>query len=151
MTLVRDADTDTKGALVTRHSLREARLNLNILLAEDNRVNQQLALHILDRFGHKVRLVTTGVEVVEAWEGETFDVILMDIQMPVMDGYAATKAIRQWQDGIGIGPTPILALTAFVMKEEVQKCLAAGCTAHLGKPIKKAQLLDAIYKYAKYA
>jgi CheY-like chemotaxis protein len=87
MTLAKEPSTEEKGELVTRHSLREARLALHILLAEDNRVNQQLAIHMLERLGHEVRLATTGVEVIEAWEDETFDLILMDVQMPEMDGF----------------------------------------------------------------
>ena len=93
-------------------------------------------------------MAENGEIAVRKFVSGNYDLVLMDIQMPVMDGYAATKAIRKWQDSIGIVPTPILAVTAFAMNEDVQKCLAAGCTAHLAKPIKKATLLDAIFRYA---
>lgn len=73
----------------------------------------------------------------------------MDIQMPVMDGYTATKTIRKWEREMGIKPTPIIALTAYALKEEVQKSLDAGCTAHLIKPIKKTKLIETINEYAR--
>ncbi len=98
---------------------------------------------------HQVDIAENGEIAVGKFVSGNYDLVFMDMQMPVMDGYAATKAIRKWQDGLGIRPTPIVALTAFALEEEVQKCLAAGCTAHLAKPIKKAQLLDAIKEYAE--
>jgi CheY-like chemotaxis protein len=73
-----------------------------------------------------------------------FDIVLMDVQMPVMDGYAATRKIRQWESENSAGTVPILALTAHALPEQIQKSLDAGCTAHLTKPIRKATLLRAI-------
>jgi CheY-like chemotaxis protein len=75
----------------------------------------------------------------------------MDVQMPVMDGYATTRAIREWEKGSGARPTPVIALTAYAMAEDAQKSLEAGCAAHLTKPIKKASLLAAIAKHARTA
>jgi CheY-like chemotaxis protein len=71
----------------------------------------------------------------------------MDLQMPVMDGYTATRVIREWESRSALPPTPIIALTAFALKEDVQKSLDAGCDAHLSKPIKKAVLLETITKF----
>jgi hypothetical protein len=76
-----------------------------------------------------------------------YDVVLMDVQMPVMDGYSATRRIREWEKAKGVGPVPILALTAHALPEEVRKSLDAGCTAHLTKPIRKETLLRAIEEH----
>ncbi len=80
----------------------------------------------------------------EKFKSGRYDLVLMDMQMPVMDGYTATRTIREWESQSGLKPTPIIALTAFALKEEMQKSLDAGCNAHLTKPIKKATLLEAI-------
>ena len=79
---------------------------------------------------------------------EEYDLILMDMQMPVMDGYTATQSIRTWERDQGAAPTPIVALTANALKEDIQKSLDAGCTTHLTKPIRKAVLLDTIREHA---
>ena len=79
----------------------------------------------------------------------TYDIVLMDVQMPVMDGYSATRRIRQWEAEHRARPVPILALTAHALPEEVQKSLDAGCTAHLTKPIRKATLLRAIEEHTR--
>ena len=81
------------------------------------------------------------------FQSENYDLVLMDIQMPVMDGYTATREIRMWETEQNIKETPILALTAFATKDDEKKSLEAGCTAHLTKPIKKAKLLEAIQRY----
>ncbi len=122
---------------------------LKILLAEDAMANRKLVNAYLEATPHQLDIAENGEIAVRKFVSGNYDLVLMDMQMPVMDGYAATKAIRKWQSGIGISPTPILALTAFAMDEEVQKCLDAGCTAHLAKPIRKAQLLDAINKHGE--
>ena len=127
------------GELVTRHSLRETRLNLDVLLAEDNPVNQKLAVHMLQRFGHRVRLVENGREVLEALEEEPFDVILMDIQMPEMDGVEATRRIREREAREG-GFTPIVAMTAHAMVGDRERFLAAGMDDYVTKPISRDRL-----------
>jgi CheY-like chemotaxis protein len=85
----------------------------------------------------------------ERFQTERYDLVLMDMHMPVMDGYTAAAHMRQWEGQHGREPVPIVALTAFGMKHEEQRSLRAGCTAHLVKPIRKATLLAAIDKYAR--
>ena len=115
---------------------------LNVLLAEDNLVNQKLAATLLKKRGHRVAIVRTGREAVEATEREDFDLVLMDIQMPEMDGLEATARIRaREKDGHHV---PILALTAHAMPEDRARCLAAGMDGYLSKPVRRQELYDAI-------
>ena len=86
---------------------------------------------------------------VEKFNAGTYDLVLMDMQMPVMDGYMATRKIRELEKEKGVSNTPIIALTAYATKEETQKSLDAGCDLHLTKPIKKATLLETLRKYSK--
>jgi two-component system, sensor histidine kinase and response regulator len=139
MTLRKGRAAQERGELVTRHSLREARLNLRVLLAEDNRVNQRLAVSVLERFGHTCRLVTTGVEVLEAFDQERFDVILMDIQMPEMDGIEATRLIRERETERGTY-TPIVAMTAHAMVGDRERFIEAGMDDYVSKPISRDRL-----------
>jgi len=143
LTLEKGQDAKDRGELVTRHSLREARLSLNVLLAEDNRVNQQLAIHMLERFGHKMKLAATGKEVVALWEQEDFDVILMDIQMPEMDGIEATAQIRALEAESGTF-TPIVAMTAHAMVGDRERFLEAGMDDYISKPISRDRLREVL-------
>jgi PAS domain S-box-containing protein len=120
---------------------------LRILLAEDSQDNRLLVQSYLKHTPHHLDLADNGAIAVAKFRARRFDLVLMDMQMPVMDGYAATRRIRQWEKEIGRSPTPIVALSAFALQEEIQKSLDAGCTAHLTKPIKKAILLNAIQEY----
>jgi CheY-like chemotaxis protein len=129
--------------LVTRHSLREARRSLHILLAEDNAVNSLLATTLLKKAGHTVARATTGREAVHAAADQRFDVILMDVQMPDMDGLEATAAIRRAEEGSG-EHTPIISLTAHAMAGDRQRCLEAGADGYLAKPFVAEQLLAAL-------
>ena len=124
---------------VTQHSLREARKNLKILVAEDNVVNQRLALRMLERLGHSVTLANNGKEALDMIWGETFDIILMDIQMPVLGGFEATAAIRLHEETTG-ARIPIIALTAHAMKGDRERCLKAGMDGYLSKPIQSEEL-----------
>ncbi|MGD0301085.1 MAG: ATP-binding protein [Bryobacteraceae bacterium] len=115
---------------------------LDILLAEDNSVNQLVARRLLEKQGHSVTLVADGRGAVEAFENATFDLILMDVQMPEMDGYETTAAIRAREDGRS--RTPILALTAHAMSGDRERCLQAGMDGFISKPIQLSELVDAI-------
>jgi CheY-like chemotaxis protein len=113
------------------------------LLAEDSLVNQKLVIGLLERYGHKVIVAKDGREALEAWESQPVDVILMDIQMPDMDGLEATATIREREAQRG-GRTPIIAMTAHVIKGDRERCLAAGMDEYLSKPVRSGQLLEAI-------
>jgi two-component system sensor histidine kinase/response regulator len=123
--------------LVTRHSLREARRR--ILLAEDNAVNQRLAVKLLERQGHTVAVAQNGQEAVDAVEREEFDIVLMDVQMPVMSGFEATSRIRSKEKEMG-RHVKIYALTANAMSGDREKCLEAGMDGYLSKPLKMDEL-----------
>jgi len=116
---------------------------LKILLAEDNLVNQKLASLLLEKKGHTVHVVGDGKLAVEAYSGESFDVILMDVQMPIMDGFAATAEIRKYQQQTGRS-TPIVAMTAHAMKGDRERCLEAGMDDYVTKPINAATLFEVI-------
>jgi CheY-like chemotaxis protein len=131
--------------LITRYSIqnaRERKASLRILLAEDNPVNQRLASRLLEKRGHSVVIAGNGREALEALEKESFDLIFMDLQMPVMDGFEATAAIRK-REGTGGVRLPVVALTAHAMKGDREKCLAGGMDEYLTKPI-RAQELDEV-------
>jgi two-component system, sensor histidine kinase and response regulator len=114
-----------------------------VLLAEDNPVNQRLAARILEKGGHSVVIAGNGKEALAALHRDTFDVILMDVQMPEMDGFEATLAIRQ-DDTAKIKDIPIIAMTAHAMTGDRERCLAAGMDAYISKPIRAADLLSLI-------
>ena len=115
-------------------------LNKKVLLADDSEDNRVLIKTYLKNTGCEVVEVVNGREAVEKVKTENFDIVLMDIQMPVLDGYSATEQIRKWEKSAAVPSVPIVALTAYVMNEEREKCLKAGCTAHMAKPIKKDEL-----------
>ena len=132
----------TEPRLVTRHTLREGQARYHVLLAEDNEVNRMLAAKLLVKRGHTFVAVNDGREAVAALEaGGTFDVVLMDIQMPVMDGFEATAAIRAREAGT-TAHLPIVALTAHAMKGDLERCLEAGMDAYVSKPIRAAELYE---------
>jgi CheY-like chemotaxis protein/HPt (histidine-containing phosphotransfer) domain-containing protein len=120
---------------------------LRILLAEDSPDNVLLIQAYLKPTGHVADLAGNGEIAVQKFISGTYDVVLMDVQMPVMDGYSATRRIRELEIARGMAPVPILALTAHALPVEVRKSLDAGCTAHLTKPIRKAALLRAIQEH----
>jgi CheY-like chemotaxis protein len=116
---------------------------LRILLAEDSLVNQKLAVALLQRHGHRVTVASHGLEALAAFDAEEFDLILMDVQMPEMDGLQATAAIRSREKGTG-RHIPIIAMTAHAMKGDRQRCLNAGMDAYIAKPIRAGQVLETI-------
>jgi signal transduction histidine kinase/DNA-binding response OmpR family regulator len=115
-----------------------------LLIAEDNPDNQMLIEAYLEGSPHELHLAVNGTDAVEKFMNNEYDLVLMDIQMPGMDGYEATRRIRSLERRTRRLKTPILALTAHATTEERQKCLDAGCDGHLTKPIKKSKLLEAI-------
>ncbi|MFH1138347.1 MAG: response regulator, partial [Pseudomonadota bacterium] len=115
----------------------------NILLAEDNPVNQYLTVRLLEKKGYKVRVAENGLEALRAWEEEQFNLILMDVQMPVMDGLAAAAEIRKKEAG-GTARTPIVAMTAHAMKGDRERFLAAGMDDYLAKPIVQKDFLSLV-------
>jgi CheY-like chemotaxis protein len=135
------------GAVPARRS-PAGQVSLAILLAEDNPVNQRVAQRMLEKLGHTVVVAGNGREAVDALETARFDAILMDMQMPEMDGLQATAAIRGREAQQALGRVPIIALTANAMKGDRERCLAAGMDAYLSKPIKSSELKDALDQYA---
>jgi two-component system, sensor histidine kinase and response regulator len=120
-----------------------------ILLVEDNPVNQRVAQRTLQNLAAEVTIANNGAEALERVAAASFDVILMDCQMPVMDGFTATRRIRELEASRGSKRLPIIALTANVMSEDRENCIAAGMDAHLGKPIEPAQLIEALSRFLK--
>ena len=120
--------------LITRHSLRETRRKLKLLLAEDNKVNQTLATRLLEKLGHQVTVANNGEEAVQQWQSSRFDAILMDVDMPVMNGYEATERIRELEQGTG-AHIPVVAMTAHAMQGAREECLRHGMDGYLTKPI----------------
>jgi two-component system, sensor histidine kinase and response regulator len=173
--LARPAPSPKAPPLVTRHSLREAprpardtlpldgpaggkpgpsplARPLRVLVAEDNRVNQMLISRLLERLEHTVIMCGDGLVAVAAVEAERPDLVLMDIQMPEMDGFAATAAIRKREaEQPGGGRLPIVALTAFAMNGDRERCLAAGMDDYLIKPIRRDQLAALLVRWAGQA
>src|SRR2546426_4167113 len=123
--------------VVTRHTIAESRRSLRVLLAEDNPVNQQVAVAMLVKRGHEVHVSSNGREAVDAVRQRDYDVVLMDIQMPEMDGFEATHAIRQLPKGKTL---PIIGLTAHALSGEREHCLSHGMTDYLAKPFKAHEL-----------
>jgi len=116
---------------------------LRILLAEDNIVNQKVVLRLLEREGHRVVIAGNGREALAALEREVFHLVLMDVQMPELDGFETATAIRARERYTGTR-LPILAMTAHAMSGDRERCLAAGMDGYIAKPVHKAELLEAI-------
>ena len=126
------------------------RLPCRVLLAEDNVVNRKVAFRILEKLGCRVDAVTNGQEALEALRAERFDLVLMDCQMPVLDGYAATRAIRDAGSGVRDPGIPVIALTAHAMTGDRELCLAAGMDDYLSKPVKPAMLAEKVEEWMTY-
>jgi len=136
------------GAISTRGP--ETRRSLRILLAEDGLVNQRVACEFLERRGHEVVVANNGREALEEFGREVFDLVLMDVQMPKMDGFQATQTIREMERATG-GHIPIVAMTAGAFKEDRERCLGSGMDAYLSKPIRAATLYEIVEGLARTA
>jgi len=121
---------------------------LKILIVEDGKENRMLIRAYLKKSAHTLEMAENGQEGLERFKSAPYDMVLMDMRMPVMDGYTATREIRHWEQEEGRTTTPIIALTAHALKEDRQKCLDAGCSDYLSKPVKKADLLKKIEEYS---
>lgn len=121
---------------------------LDILLVEDNKINQMVTTRMLVKLGHKVSLAENGEEAVVMFkrDGASFDLVLMDIQLPKLDGHGATRQIRAYERENELVPTPVIALTAHVVREEVKRCKESGMTSYLSKPVKRETLSNVITK-----
>jgi len=142
-TPVEAADPDVSPPAVQGAALQRRR----ILLVEDTPDNRLLIAAYLKREPYDLDEAENGQVAVAMFGERTYDLVLMDMQMPVMDGYTATRAMREFEEKTGRRPTPIIALTAHAIREDMDKSLAAGCTDHLTKPIKKATLIEALRRY----
>ena len=129
--------------VMTRHSLSEARRILSVLVVDDNPVNQHVAVRLVEKQGHSVVAVGSGRAALEILENKTFDVVLMDVQMPDMDGFEATTLIRQ-KERQTEGHIPIIAMTAYAMQGDREHCIASGMDAYVSKPINIKELFAAI-------
>ena len=137
--------------IVTKHSVADAnKRKIRILVAEDNMINQQVALNILDKFGYRADAVANGQEAVQALEMIPYDLVLMDVQMPEMDGLKATRMIRNPDTAVMHHDIPIIAMTAHAVKGYREKCLESGMDDYTTKPIDPKELLDKIENWTQY-
>jgi CheY-like chemotaxis protein/HPt (histidine-containing phosphotransfer) domain-containing protein len=138
----------TSGRLITHHTVSEARITrARILLAEDNITNQQVALAILKKLGCRADVVANGREALEALRILPYDLVFMDCQMPEMDGYEATRRIRDPRSGVRNHEVPVVAMTAHAMKGDQEKCLEAGMNDYIAKPIDPGALAEALEEW----
>ncbi|MEY2633019.1 MAG: hypothetical protein RIR00_1673, partial [Pseudomonadota bacterium] len=145
-----DGPAPRGGELVTRHTLREAQMALNVLLVEDHPVNQKLTINLLEKWGHAIVVANHGQEALDLLEHRHFDLILMDMQMPVMGGLEATRLIREREAAHRGRRTPIIAMTANAMLGDRDACFAAGMDDFLAKPIRARDLLEKMQTVAGY-
>jgi PAS domain S-box-containing protein len=145
--LLLTGDGVSPDEMITRHWLRERRIQLRVLLAEDSPINQKLAVRLLARRGHDVTVVDDGRKAVDTFESATFDVVLMDIQMPELDGFGATAEIRKLEEESG-GHVPIVALTAHAMAGDEARCIEAGMDAYVSKPFRPEELFVTVEQVA---
>ena len=143
------ATENRQEALITERTLErrgEAAVALNILLAEDNNVNQKLATRLLEKRGHKVTVAANGLQALNALSQASYDIVLMDVQMPEMDGIEATAALRAKERGTH-QHMPVVAMTALVMQGDRERCLEAGMDGYLTKPIRPRALDEVLDLY----
>lgn len=146
----KESKTDGGNQFITDTSISEARhMGLRLLLAEDNPINQKLAIVLLQKAGFMVDSVENGLIAYEKFQEEKYSLVLMDVQMPVMDGFESTQKIRQWELENGISRTPIIAMTAHALKGDKERCLEAGMDDYVSKPIDLKVLTAALDKWTE--
>ncbi len=144
----KEAAVPASRGMITRHTLAEkARRRARILLAEDNPVNQKVALKTLEQLGYHADVAADGLQALRALQARSYDLVLMDVQMPEMDGMEATRQIRAPQSGVINPSVPIVALTAHAMAGDRLACLEAGMDDYLAKPIKRSELTDVLNRW----
>jgi two-component system, sensor histidine kinase and response regulator len=131
----------------TRHSVREERGRCSVMVVDDVEMNREMARIILEKNGHRVTMAANGQEAVDAFRRNRFDIIFLDMQMPVMDGYEAAREIRALEQG-GESAVPIVAMTAYAMKGDRDKCLEAGADEYLAKPFKPVEIIEMLDRLA---
>jgi CheY-like chemotaxis protein len=129
--------------VVTRHSLQESKKVLRILLAEDNPVNRTVAVHLLEKRGYQLEVAGDGHEALKLLQSGSFDLVLMDVEMPNLDGFQATAALREMEKSTG-AHIPVIAMTAHALSGDRERCLAAGMDGYVCKPIRLGDLLAEI-------
>ncbi|HEX7400963.1 MAG TPA: response regulator, partial [candidate division Zixibacteria bacterium] len=149
VTILNQRETKEKSMpIVTRHTLAEQKhQKVRILVAEDNPMNQKLAVIILQKAGYGVDAVENGIKAVEALKRSAYDLVFMDIQMPDMDGFEATKTIRRMEKENQ--HTPIIAMTAHAMKGDREECISAGMDDYIAKPLDLPEMIRFIEKWTK--
>lgn len=143
--------TDDEKTVITRHTIKERHISedVKILLVEDNPLNQKLAIKMMNKAGYSCDVAQNGIEALAAMETNSYDMVFMDCQMPVMDGFEATAKIRKVEKTHGSKHTPIIALTANAMLSDVKDCTNAGMDDYLAKPINYEELIGKIKKYSR--
>jgi len=139
LALSENSKSKKEDFVVTKHTIRESHKKLHILLAEDNVINQKVAIRILEKEGHSIFVANNGQEVLSALQKEDYDLILMDVQMPVMDGFEATRAIRK-KESKKETHIPIIAMTAYALKGDRERCIKAQMDDYISKPINPEDL-----------
>src|SRR5687768_17320373 len=140
---------ERSASLVTRHSIAEQKkLGLRLLLAEDNPINQKLAIVLLQKAGYSVDAVENGAQALEKVQANPYSAILMDVQMPEMDGLEATHKIREWEEGTG-QHIPIIAMTAHAMRGDRERCLEAGMDDYVSKPLEPKVLFNVLDRWTQ--
>lgn len=136
-----------KEMAVSRHDEQPLRSRKTVLVVDDSPDNRLLITAYLKKEKYAIDIAENGEEAVQKVKNSQYDIILMDMQMPVMDGYTATRLIRLWEEEKNLAPTPIVALTAYALSEDMKKSLEAGCNLHVSKPIKKQKLLEVLSQF----
>jgi two-component system sensor histidine kinase/response regulator len=139
--LARDPAKPENRVSVTRQTIQKQRQSLTLLVAEDNAVNQRLIARLQEKRGHSVVLVQNGREALKALEKQPFDIVLMDVQMPEMDGFEATKLIREKEKQVAV---ICIALTALAMQGDKERCLTCDMDGYVSKPVQPEELFREI-------